>query len=101
MTCPGVAVPGVAHCERCGGRYRRAAGDRVRQAVRRAINRAGRARCRGCGHTFPAQATQVDHIRPLRDGGRDEPGNLQVLCIGCHQVKTEYENKQRIFRLPD
>ncbi|WP_370950346.1 HNH endonuclease [Amycolatopsis sp. cg5] len=98
MTCPGVAVPGGAHCERCGGGHRRAAGDRVRQAVRRAINRTGRARCHACGHTFPSRAVQVDHVRPLRDGGRDEPGNIQVLCTACHRDKTEDENRRRIFR---
>ncbi|MEV6908097.1 HNH endonuclease signature motif containing protein [Amycolatopsis sp. NPDC051071] len=98
MTCPRTAVLGGAHCERCGGGHRRKAGDRVRQAVRRAVNRAGRARCRGCGHTFPARVVQVDHVRPLRDGGRDEPGNIQVLCTACHRDKTEDENRRRIFR---
>ncbi|MFE0020536.1 HNH endonuclease [Amycolatopsis sp. NPDC059021] len=98
MTCPGVAVPGGTRCERCGGDHRRAAGDRVRQAVRRAVNRAGRARCASCGRVFPARGVQVDHVLALRDGGRDEPGNVQVLCVGCHADKTEGENVRRILR---
>ena len=31
----------------------------------------------------------VDHIVPLFKGGPDEDENLQVLCIKCHDVKTE------------
>ena len=36
--------------------------------------------CELCGAT----ATVVHHIRPLRDGGTNEPGNLQSLCAACH-----------------
>ena len=31
---------------------------------------------------------QVDHIRPLCDGGRDHPSNLQWLTVDEHRIKT-------------
>ncbi|MDG4532570.1 HNH endonuclease [Streptomyces sp. AV19] len=41
--------------------------------------------------TFPASAVDVDHVRPLAMGGEDVDGNVQVLCRGCHQLKTRTE----------
>ncbi|MEV6447841.1 HNH endonuclease signature motif containing protein [Amycolatopsis sp. NPDC051716] len=41
---------------------------------------------------------QVDHVLALRDGGRDEPDNLQVLCTRCHRDKSEDEKIPRSFR---
>jgi 5-methylcytosine-specific restriction endonuclease McrA len=41
--------------------------------------------CRMCGRT----ATDVDHIRPLADGGAfDDPANLRSLCHECHSRVT-------------
>ncbi|MEX3820460.1 HNH endonuclease [Paraburkholderia sp. BR14262] len=40
-------------------------------------------------------ATEVDHIKRLEDGGTDEPGNLQSLCHDCHAEKTSRENGAR------
>ncbi|WKK24972.1 HNH endonuclease signature motif containing protein [Streptomyces olivoreticuli] len=41
--------------------------------------------------TFPASAVDVDHVRPLAMGGTDTDGNVQVLCRGCHALKTATE----------
>lgn len=42
------------------------------------------------------EATQVDHIVPLSEGGEPyEPSNLQSLCIHCHARKTAEENRER------
>lgn len=51
----------------------------------------------------------LDHIRPLFLGGSNEDSNVQILCPGCHALKTQTEritffeiqrkpkvNKQRI-----
>lgn len=36
-------------------------------------------------------ATEVDHIKPKRDGGGNEETNLQALCKSCHSRKTMSE----------
>ena len=42
--------------------------------------------CRRCNRVL---ATQVDHIKPISEGGdRLAPSNLQSLCHSCHSVKT-------------
>jgi 5-methylcytosine-specific restriction endonuclease McrA len=65
-------------------------------------------KCNGCGEEFPAKEVQVDHLQPVVcpvEGfidwntyikrmycGKD---NLQVLCSGCHDVKSASERKIR------
>jgi 5-methylcytosine-specific restriction endonuclease McrA len=50
--------------------------------------------CMEAGHVTPA--TQVDHIKPRAEGGRDEWDNTQSLCLPCHQAKTAEENRRGI-----
>jgi 5-methylcytosine-specific restriction enzyme A len=33
-------------------------------------------------------STQVDHIKPVCEGGTDERDNLQGICEACHEEKT-------------
>lgn len=35
----------------------------------------------------------VDHIKPLSEGGRTEPNNLQTLCFACHTAKTRADER--------
>lgn len=46
--------------------------------------------CRACGLT--TQALEVDHIVNVAEGGTDEDGNLQAICIPCHKAKTARES---------
>jgi 5-methylcytosine-specific restriction enzyme A len=46
--------------------------------------------CKSCNR---AASQQVDHIKPLAQGGDDSYANLQGLCIPCHQAKTASEAK--------
>jgi len=41
--------------------------------------------CMICGRK---PSTQVDHIKPVTDGGTDERSNLQGTCDDCHDIKT-------------
>jgi hypothetical protein len=34
---------------------------------------------------------ELDHVRPLSDGGSDDPSNLQALCVKCHAQKSQSE----------
>ena len=58
--------------------------DRSWQKLREAIL----ARDPTCRHCGLAPSTDVDHIKPKRDGGSDHPANLQGLCHRCHSRKT-------------
>lgn len=59
--------------------------------VRRTANRAAYVGCNGCGGAFAPSRVEVDHIRPIALGGEDVAGNIQILCISCHQTKTREE----------
>lgn len=45
-----------------------------------------------CVHCMKAgrvtEATEVDHIIALANGGKDNESNLQSLCAECHKAKT-------------
>lgn len=40
---------------------------------------------------FVTRATEVDHIVPRAQGGKDCTDNLQSLCKSCHAKKTRSE----------
>lgn len=59
--------------------------DRIRQRVIRRAN----GLCEHCadrGQVKPGR--EVDHIKPVAQGGTDDDDNLQYLCIECHERKT-------------
>lgn len=53
--------------------------------------------CQKCGTQVSPQEAHVDHKRPVRrfkrpvDANRE--GNLQLLCIPCHKIKTKDDQK--------
>jgi len=51
-------------------------------------------KCASCKCCLKAKKFDIDHIRPLANGGTNEIDNLQALCKSCHQDKTANENEQ-------
>ncbi|KKI17489.1 HNH endonuclease signature motif containing protein [Sphingomonas sp. Ag1] len=50
--------------------------------------------CRKCLERGEEQPTEeVDHIRPLSEGGSNDRSNLQGLCGPCHKAKTRRESR--------
>lgn len=57
--------------------------------------------CERCGVSEkdkPHMRFEVDHIRPVCDGGTDQIENLQCLCSYCHAVKTADDERMRMVR---
>lgn len=52
-------------------------------------------RCASCGAVVPFEAFELDHIRPLSDGGTTGDENTNVMCTPCHALKTAQEVTQR------
>lgn len=45
--------------------------------------------CAKCGMlTAYPEGFQLDHIKALVNGGKDEESQTQVLCLPCHDIKT-------------
>ncbi|WUH95691.1 HNH endonuclease [Streptomyces sp. NBC_00433] len=59
--------------------------------LRRRVDERGSAWCDWCLGDFPANGVDVDRVRPLSLGGEDVDSNVQVLCRGCHALKTATE----------
>jgi 5-methylcytosine-specific restriction endonuclease McrA len=46
-------------------------------------------RCQCCQRKLMAgEDYEIDHVIALSKGGTDDDSNLQVLCEGCHLIKT-------------
>ncbi|MFF1479666.1 HNH endonuclease [Streptomyces sp. NPDC058301] len=75
---------------RARGRRRAARYDAAAR-LRRRVQERGSAWCDWCLGNFPAEGVDVDHVRPLSLGGEDIDSNVQVLCHGCHGLKTSTE----------
>ncbi len=41
---------------------------------------------------------QVDHIKPLCDGGQDEFDNTMMLCVFCHTIKNSLQKKTKAMQ---
>lgn len=48
--------------------------------------------CKAIGRI--TEATEVDHILNLAEGGTDDLSNLQAICQECHKAKTTEESKR-------
>ncbi|WP_222943066.1 HNH endonuclease [Stenotrophomonas maltophilia] len=44
------------------------------------------------------EATEVDHIVNVAEGGSDDETNLQAICAECHGVKTQAEARRGAAR---
>ena len=102
LDCPELTEPGASRCV-----VHARAKDKVKQANRgktpvaarlyRTVRAVGIERCATCVLTFPARFLRIDHVRPLADGGLDVMGNLQILCVDCHRVKSSTEASERAY----
>jgi hypothetical protein len=62
---------------------RRSLGKRVRFEI---FKRDGFT-CQYCGGTPPGSTLHIDHIKPVSDGGDNNPDNLVTACVDCNLGK--------------
>lgn len=78
------------------GRERGSRGVRSRERIReRDCDMCQECKRQGRTTGVPKGAGAVDHIRPLWEGGSNDPSNLQLLCDPCHDAKSAEEAKRR------
>ena len=54
---------------------------------------AGSFTCVDCGRVHTSN--EVDHDKPLEQGGSNDQSNLVVRCVDCHKAKTKREAQER------
>lgn len=59
-------------------------------ALRNRVIREAKGLCELCG----AQGAQVDHLKPVAEGGSWARENLQLLCTPCHKIKSDEDAKR-------
>lgn len=81
---------GYSRCVACRNRRlrRKYADRRVSRLARHTLVVRGSGVCAHCSRRFAACDLEVDHVIPLRYGGKDEMTNLHYLCTDCHAEKT-------------
>lgn len=47
--------------------------------------------CQIGGPLCLVEASEVDHITPVSEGGTDDVTNAQAVCKPCHKAKTKLE----------
>lgn len=50
--------------------------------------------CRICGRV--TAHGEVDHVVPLHRGGQETDENRWWLCVSCHRLKSDQEEKERM-----
>jgi Zn finger protein HypA/HybF involved in hydrogenase expression len=50
-------------------------------------------KCQECSKPIDLGEFEIDHIRPLSNGGGNDESNLQALCKKCHADKTKIEQE--------
>lgn len=79
--------------------YRFSDQDQKINSLRRAFHKHFKFECQIChshfsyftpaGVELPLFLGEVDHIIPLKNGGKDLISNMQLICEPCHEKKTE------------
>ena len=54
--------------------------------------------CVYCRGKLPFQASHIDHITPVNQGGSNERENLQLLCPGCNLRKSDRNDGEFRYR---
>lgn len=95
------ALPPIAVLDEASSNRRRAIPAKLRDAI---FARDGGV-CRSCSTTVrkdkrdkydaDPDLAEIDHIRPVVDGGTNDPQNLQLYCLSCNRKKAGEDVRRR------
>ena len=75
--------------QKLGGRKRRESSKFSLVDIMKYHELSGEPFCFICGRSQSelgvGEGLEIDHIVPVREGGQDKIGNLQILCSACHK----------------
>jgi len=82
-----------------GPTYGQGRGGRPWRRKREAVMKRDQYLCQPCkAQGRITEATEVDHIVNVAEGGSDDDMNLQAICTECHGVKTQAEARRGAAR---
>ena len=64
------------------------------KGLRERLSREQRGLCIYCRGRLPLNASHIDHITPVIQGGSNERENLQLLCPGCNLRKSDRNDSE-------
>ncbi|WP_369913891.1 HNH endonuclease [Xanthomonas sp. NCPPB 3005] len=77
--------------------YGHGRGGRPWRRKREAVLKRDQYLCQPCQRAGRiTEATEVDHMLNLAEGGTDDDTNLQSICTDCHQAKTQAEAQRGV-----
>ena len=80
-------------------RYGQGRGGRPWRRKREAVMKRDQYLCQLCKKQGRiTEATEMDHIVNVAEGGTDEESNLQALCTPCHDAKSQAEARRGMAR---
>lgn len=80
-------------------RYGQGRGGRPWRRKREAVMKRDQYLCQLCKQKGRiTEATEMDHIVNVAEGGTDDESNLQALCTPCHDAKSQAEARRGMAR---
>lgn len=80
-------------------RYGQGRGGRPWRRKREAVMKRDQYLCQLCKQKGRiTEATEMDHIINVAEGGTDDESNLQALCTPCHDAKSQEEARRGAAR---
>jgi len=81
-------------------RYGQGRGGRPWRRKREAVMKRDQYLCQLCKQKGRiTEATEMDHIVNVAEGGTDDESNLQALCTPCHDAKSQAEARRGMARV--
>jgi hypothetical protein len=69
--------------------------EHITEELRQLILKEQNYKCNACNVSL-TEKYELDHIKPVSNGGGNDRKNLNMLCVACHREKTDNEHTEYI-----